>query len=165
MVPNLSSGQGSSSLQDPFSHLVFAWTLYERSIGYSQVISEFTAHVVSQPAWMDFQWVFSLAALTVLALRRRRGPFPDAAVVPARAAVFFLIVFAVMLVEVAATKLAVGPYHVIELLPYSTLVLLCSVVAVLRSGPALRRASMLIAVAGVTVVLAAQAVSTAQFPH
>ena len=163
VLPNLSSGQGSSSLQDPFSHLVFAWGLYERTIGYSEVISDFTARVVSQPIWMDLQWVFSLAALAVLALRRRRGPLPESAAVPARAAVFFLIVFAVMFVEVAATKLATGPHHVIELLPYPTLVVLCSVVAVVRSGPVFRTEIILIAVAGLSVVLVGQGVSTEQY--
>ena len=162
VLPNLSSGNGSS-LQEPFSHLAFAWGLYERTVGYSEVVGFFTGHAVSQPIWMDFQWVFSVAALAVLALRRRRGPLPDPAVVPARAAVFFLIVFGVMLLEVAATKQATGPHHVIELLPYPTLVLLCSVVAVVRSGPAFRTASFAIVAAGLGVVLVAQAVSTAQY--
>ena len=163
VVPNLSSSHGSSALQDPFSHLAFVWGLYERTVGYSEVIAVFTARPVIQPIWMDFQWVFSLAALAVLTVRRRRGPLPGPAVVPARAAVFFLIVFAVMVVEVAATKQAIGPHHVIELLPYPTLILLCSVVAVVRSGPALRTVSVVIAAAGLIVVLAAQAVSTAQY--
>jgi hypothetical protein len=162
VLPNLSSGQGSS-FQDPFTHLAFAWGLFERTMGYSEVISFFTARVVSQPFWMDLQWVFSLAALTVLALRRRRGPLPESAMVPARAAVFFLVVFAVMIVEVAATKQAVGPHHVIELLPYPTLVVLCSVMAVVRSGPMFRTVSIVIAVVGLSVVLVGQGVSTGQY--
>ena len=163
VLPNVSSSNGSSSLQDPFPQLAFAWGLYERTIGYSEVIGFFTSRVVSQPVWMDFQWVFSLTALAVLALRRRRGPLPDAAVVPARAAVFFIVVFAVMIVEVAATRLATGPHHVIELLPYPTLILLCSVVAVVRSGPVFRTVSFVIAASGLSLVLVAQGFSTVQY--
>jgi len=170
VLPNLSSGNGStlssgggSSLQEPFSHLAFVWGLYERTVGYSEVLGFFTGHAVSQPLWIDFQWVFSLAALAVLALRRRQGPLPEPAVVPARAAVFFVVVFAVMLIEIAATKQATGPHHVIELLPYPTLVLLCSTVAVVRSAPAFRSASFAIVGVGLSVVLVAQAVSTAQY--
>jgi MYXO-CTERM domain-containing protein len=163
VLPNLSSSNGSSSLQDPLPHLAFAWGLFERTMGYSEVIGLFTSRVVSQPAWMDVQWVFSLAALGLLALRRRRGSLPDQAAIPAKAAVFFAIVFAVMLVEVAATKQATGPHHVIELLPYPTLVLLCSVLAVVRSGPVFRTASVVIAVAGLTLVLVAQVFSTTQY--
>jgi hypothetical protein len=163
ILPNLSSSNGSSSLQDPFSHLAFAWLLYERTVGFSEVIGFFTERVVVQPVWMDFQWVFSLGALAVLALRRHRGPLPGPSAVPAKAAVFFLIVFVVMLVEVAATTQATGPHHVIELLPYPTLVLLCSAVAVARSGPVFRAVGTGIAVAGLTVVLFGQAFATTQY--
>ena len=162
ILPNLSAN-GSSSLQDPIPHLASTWGLFERTVGYSEVIAFFTGRTVTQPVWMDFQWVFSLAALAVLALRRRRGPLPESAVVPARAAVFFLVVFAVMMVEVAATKLAVKPHHVIELMPYPTLVLLCSSVAVIRSGAVFRRAISVIAAVGLIAILVAQAVSTAQY--
>ena len=162
IIPNLSA-HGSSSLQDPIPHLDAAWGLFERTVGYSQVIGFFTGRAVVQPLWMDFQWVFSLAALSVLALRGRQGPLPEPAVAPAKAAVFFLVVMAVMIVEVAATKQAIGPQHVIELMPYPLLVLACSLVAVLRSGPVFRIGISAIAVTGISLILAAQAVSTAQY--
>lgn len=163
VLPNLSASSGSSSLQDPFTHLVPAWRLFEGTVGYSEVITIFTGRPVSQPLWMEIQVTFSLLALGVLALRRQRGPLASGCRVPARAAVFFSIVFVVMLFEVAATRLAIGPHHVIELVPYPTLVLVCSVVAVVRSGPSFRATSMVIAVVGLGVILAAQAVSTSQF--
>ncbi|MGD0882780.1 MAG: glycosyltransferase family 39 protein [Acidimicrobiales bacterium] len=162
VVPNLSA-QGSSSLQDPIPNLAFAWGLFQRTIGYSAVIGFFTGRNVSQPVWMDFQWVFSVAAMTILALRRRGGPLPESAVKPARGAVFFLVVFVVMIVEVAATKQATGPWHVIELMPYTTLILLCSLVAVWRSGSEFRTASSVIAATGLCVILAGQAVATSQY--
>ncbi len=162
VLPNLSI-QGSSSLQDPIPHLAFAWSLYQRTIGYSEVIGFFTGSFVTQPMWMDLQWVFSVAALGVLALRRRRGRLPDSAVVPARAACFFLIVFVVMVVEVAGTRQATGPHHVIELLPFPELVLLCSMVGVWRSGTHFRIVISVIAGLGISLILAAQAVSTVQY--
>jgi hypothetical protein len=162
VLPNISS-QGPSSLQDPIPHMALAWDLYQRTIGYSEVTGYFTYALVPQPAWMDLQWVFSFVALIVLALRRLRGPLPDVARLPARAACFFVIVFAVMMVEVASTRQAVGAWHVIELLPYPELVLLCSVVAVWRSGPSFRTAISVIAAPGLSLIVAAQAVSTARF--
>ena len=135
IVPKLSQ-QGSSSLQDPLPHLVSTWRLYEHTVGFSAVLSFFIgrpfAKPVAQPLWMDLQWVFALTALGVLALRRRRGALPDEAVPPAKGAIFFLVVFVMMLVEIAATRQATYPHHVIELLPYPTLVMLCSLVAVAR---------------------------------
>lgn len=41
IIPNLSA-HGSSSLQDPIPHLDAAWGLFERTVGYSQVIGFFT---------------------------------------------------------------------------------------------------------------------------
>jgi hypothetical protein len=163
VLPNLSAQGGSSSLQDPLSRLGFVWGLFERTVGYSEVIRFFTGHTVVQPVWMDLQWVLSLAALAVLALRRRKGPLPDSALVPARAAVFFLVVFGVMLLEIAATKKGIGPQHVIELMPYPALILLCSLVAVLRSGTTFRVGVSVIASAGLAIMLAAQAVSMTQY--
>ena len=163
VIPNLSL-QGSSSLQDPLPHLAFTWALFERTLGYSEVINFFTGqNLVQQPAWMDFQWVFVLAALGVLALRRRRGALPDQAVWPAKAAVFFLVVFVVMIVEVAATRQAMYAHHVIELMPYPVLILLCSLVAVIRSGSSFRTLISMITVVGLSLMLVAQAASTTQY--
>jgi hypothetical protein len=162
VLPNLSN-QGSSALQEPFSHLVFAWGLYERTVGYSELINWFTYQNLRQPAWMDLQWVFALSALGVLALRRRRGALPDEAVRPAKAAVFFFIVFVVMIFEVAATKQATGSWHVIELMPYPVLVLLCSLVAVIRSGISFRRLISAVTATGLCLILAAQVVSTTHY--
>ena len=162
LLPNI-GGHGTSALQDPLPHLSAAWALYQRTAGYSAVISFFTGRTVVQPAWMDLQWLFALAALAVLALRRGRGPLPARALVPARAAVFFLLVFVVMLVEIAGTKQATGPHHVIELVPYAPLVLLCSVVAVSNSGATYQLSSVAIAALGVSVMLATQAVATSQY--
>jgi hypothetical protein len=162
LLPNL-TGQGTSSLQDPLPHLASAWALYQRTAGYSEVISFFTGHTVVQPVWMDLQWLFALTALLALALRRRRGPLPARALVPARAALFFLLVFVVLLIEIAGTRQATGPQHVIELVPYAPLVLLCSVVAVSNSGPTFQISSSVIAVLGVSVILATQVVATTQY--
>ena len=162
VLPNV-TGHGTSSLQDPLPHLAFAWALYQRTAGYSEVISFFTGHTVVQPVWMDLQWLFALAALVVLALRRRRGPLPPRALVPARAALFVLLVFVVLLIEIAGTTQATGPQHVIELVPYAPLVLLCSVVAVSNSGATFQMSSTVIAALGVGVIMATQVVATTQY--
>ena len=131
IVPNLSQ-QGSSSLQDPLPHLVSTWRLYEHTVGCWAVLSFFIGRPFAKPVRalapvVDLQWVLALpTALGVLALRRRQGALPDEAVPPAKGAIFFLVVFVMMLVEIAATRQATYPHHVIELLPYPTLVMLCS---------------------------------------
>ena len=162
VLPNLSSN-GSSSLQDPVTHLAFAWGLYQRTMGYSEVIGFLTGRTVVQPVWMDLLWVCALALLLLLAIRRLHGPLPQPALVPARAAIFFLIVAAVMFVEVAATKQATGPQHVIELMPYPVLVLLCSLVGILRAGTTMRVPASVLAGVAVLVALGAQGFSAAQY--
>jgi len=162
VLPNLSAN-GASSLQNPIPKFALAWGLLERTLGYSAVIEFFTGRSIRQPAWMDLQWMFSLAAFAILGLRRLKGPLDEAAAPSARAAAFFVIVLAVMIVEVAATKQATGPWHVIELLPYPTLVLLCSLAAVWRSGTSFRIAIVATAIGGLGLIMSAQAVSTAQY--
>ena len=76
----------------------------------------------------------TLACLGIVGLLRLQGPLPPSAAEPARAAAFFLVVGFVILVEIAATKQAVGPQHAIALWPFQDLVLVFSAVAVLRTG-------------------------------
>ncbi len=161
-LPNLSS-HGSSALRDPFSHLAPAWELFQRTAGYSEVVGFFTGQTVTQPLWTDLQWVLAGLALGVLGLRRLRGPLPEPARVPARAAAFFSVVFVVMMLEVAATKQATGPHHVIALVPYPVLVVLCSLVALLRAGDGYRTVVSAVAAVWLGLLVASQAYSTAQY--
>jgi hypothetical protein len=162
VIPNLSAG-GSFSVQDPLPHLASVWALYERTVGYSEVVGFFTGRTIVQPVWMDWLWLPALAALVLLAIRRLKGSLPEQAEAPARAAVFFVIVAAVMFVEIAATKKATGPQHVIELVPYQDLIVLCSLFGVLRAGASLRVPIVVVAGMALLGTLAVQAVSTTQY--
>ena len=162
VIPTLSV-EGSSSLQDPLPHLVSTWRLFEHTLGYPAVIGFFT-RTPSRTAGVDGPGTD---------LRGCGAGRPGVAVVarvlagqavrPAKAAVFFLLVFVVMTVEVSATRQAIYPYHVIELMPYPVLIVLCSLVAVIRSGTSFRAPSAIIAAAGLGLTLAVQGFSTTQF--
>jgi 4-amino-4-deoxy-L-arabinose transferase-like glycosyltransferase len=162
VLPNLSAG-GSSSLQDPLTHLASTSALFARTIGYSEMVNFFTGRVAGQPGWMDWMTIAAVVALMLLGIRRLVGPLPEAAAVPAQAACFFAILFAVMFVEVAATKQAMWAWHVIELLPYPVLVGLCSTLAVVRSGITLKKSIVAVATIGLLGTLVVQGVATAQF--
>ena len=152
------------SLQNPIWHLRAAWRLYENTVDSSEVIGFFTGNAVVQPAWMSWLWVPTLACLGIVGLLRLHGPLPPSAAEPARAAAFFLVVGFVILVEIAATKQAVGPQHAIALWPIPDLVLVFSAVAVLRAGTQ-QWVVVIAVVAGVALVgtFIAQGIATQQY--
>lgn len=132
IVPNLGTS-GDSSFQNPFSHLSYSWTNYQGILGEADLLG-FFANQGQQPDWMAWSSVLVAGALLFLLLTRlRRGALPARAAIPARAAAFFFVVFVVMLLEIAATKLATGPHHVIELWPFQDIMLLASASAVLQT--------------------------------
>jgi 4-amino-4-deoxy-L-arabinose transferase-like glycosyltransferase len=143
LVPNLHSSGGGFSLQDPLPHLASTWMLYRITLGYSGLVSFFATQAVEQPAWMGWTWVPALGSLLPLALIRWRngGTLPEATAVPARAALCLLVTAAVMFVEIAATRPATGPHHVIEIWPLQILIVICAGVAASRTTSNRNRAS------------------------
>jgi hypothetical protein len=132
ILPNLGTS-GDSSFQNPFPHLLSSWTLYQGILGDADLLGFFANHD-QQPAWMAWSSILVAGALLfLLVMRWRGGALPAQAAIPARAAAFFFVVFMVMLFEIAATKLATGPHHVIELWPFQDAMLLASASAVLQT--------------------------------
>jgi hypothetical protein len=133
VVPTLSSG-GQSSFQNPFPHLLYTWNNYLGVLGSQDLLTFWTGQASPQPSWIALTPMFVAGSLLFLgATRLRAGPFSPRAAVSVRAAIFFLIVFAVMLFEIAATTQATGLHHVIELWPFQHLVLLPSATAVVQA--------------------------------
>jgi len=160
--PNLGAG-GSTQLQDPVTHFVLSWHLYVDTTMYSAVVGFFTGKSPGQNGWLQLVWIPTLGSVALLIARRFSGPLPSPARWPATAAAFSSVMAVVVFVEIAATKQATGPQHVIELWPLQAIIVLAATTALVRSAPDWRRIAVVVGSVALGTLLAAQAVATSQY--